>query len=310
MHMALAAGAGEVRAIATGDPWRLAGLNDARFHLHVLREWWTGGACADIAGITRDADALVILAYTPPAGGQSVEGWIEHELTINAIGAIRVTAACSRADTRVVFTSSADVYGPYHRQPVTESVVPGPTSPYAVAKLTAEAGVRLAAGPAGSVSLRLATVFGPGENGPRAIPSFTRALLTGRRPRLDAAGADERDYVHVDDVAAAVINGCLLDEPPLGPLNIGSGQGRRTADVLSAVARVLAVEPEADLPPVDRAAGRLVLDTSRAANILGFQPSLEFERLVGVEIEWLRRHHATTVSQRFTTPVAKGLDPI
>ncbi len=46
-------------------------------------------------------------------------------------------------------------------------------------------------------------MFGPGENGPRAIPSFVRALHAGVRPVVDGDGSDVRDYVHVVDVAAA-----------------------------------------------------------------------------------------------------------
>src|SRR5204862_7818245 len=86
--------------------------------------------------------------------------------------------------------------------------------------------------------LRLATVFGPGETGPRAIPSFIRALARGERPVVHGDGDDIRDYVYVDDVAMGFLSAATI--PGLAPIyNVGSGEGRSTISVLRAVAAVM-----------------------------------------------------------------------
>ena len=126
-----------------------------------------------------------------------------------------------------MFTSSADVYGPWHEEPVTERTAPEPQTPYAEAKLEAERRLAEAAGSRSVVSLRLATVYGPGEDGPRAIPSFINAFLSDEVPVLHGGGRDVRDYVHVEQVAAAILNACTRPSPP-ATINIGSGVGRST----------------------------------------------------------------------------------
>jgi UDP-glucose 4-epimerase len=200
---------------------------------------------------------------------------LTHELEVNTAGAERVAAA---APGRVVFASSADVYGPWHDDPVSEDVPAAPATPYAVAKLEAER--RLDA-----VSLRIATVFGPGENGPRAIPSFVRALRAGERPVVHGDGEDLRDYVHVVDVAAALLNAIVAE--PAGVLNVGSGTGRTTLEILEAVCRACGREPDAEHVPATRPSSRLVLDSARARDALGFLPTADFDAALAEEVRWL-----------------------
>ena len=138
-----------------------------------------------------------------------------------------------------VFTSSADVYGPWHGEPVDETAKPPQTAPYAVAKLEAERRLSPAARwpdrPAPRDRLRA------GRGRARAIPAFIRAFLDGEEPVLHRGGTDVRDYVHVEDVAAAIVNACLR-RTEVPTINVGSGAGRSTRDVLDAVAPVMGVE--------------------------------------------------------------------
>jgi len=74
------------------------------------------------------------------------------------------------------------VYGHPRTIPVHETEAPSPETPYAIAKLAAEETVQLLCAAAGSTAsiLRYATVYGPGETVPRAIPNFIRAVLAGQ----------------------------------------------------------------------------------------------------------------------------------
>jgi UDP-glucose 4-epimerase len=263
----LAAGA-DVVAICVKDAWRLEDLRDLEIH-SLAAPWWT----ADLSSIAPSVDALALLAYEPPPPGVDR---LEHERTVNRDGAVRVAAACGR----VIFASSADVYGPWHDQPVGEDEQPSPATPYSIAKLEAEELLRE------SISLRVSTVFGPGENGPRALPSFVRALTAGRPPVV--RGNDVRDLVHVGDVAAAIVNAAQLSHPAV--FNVGSGIGRSTVELLAAVQTVLNMEIEPHREHALRPPSRLVLDIAVVQRALGFQPRQDFDQGVREEVRWLTAH--------------------
>jgi UDP-glucose 4-epimerase len=276
VRLALGAGA-RVRGLCVKEPWRLLDLDSPRLTIEPVPDgrWWECDFREQLAG----ADVLTMLAYEPPPG----ENRLEHELSVNTAGAERVAGVAAGAGARVVFASSADVYGPWHEAPVSEDTDPSPATPYAKAKLEAER--RLAE--KGALSLRIATVFGPGEDGPRAIPSFARALSAGKRPTIHGDGSDLRDYVHVADAAAAILNGAVAGTAdPV--VNVGSGVGRSTLDVLRLVRSAMDVDVEPVFAPRSRPESRLVLRTERARKLLGFDPRSDFDAALEEEVEWLK----------------------
>jgi UDP-glucose 4-epimerase len=271
VRIALEAGASVV-AICLQEPWRLADLEEERLaRLSAPRNELARPGALPTFG---EVDAVVWLAYVPPTRGADR---LRHERHVNVEAARRA----AELSAPVVFASSADVYGSVHAAPVAERQEPAPVTAYAVAKLEAEEALR-AAGPI----LRIATVYGPGEHGPRAIPAFTRALSAGCPASVDGDGADVRDYVHVADVAGAVLNAVAVRAPAV--INVGSGRGRSTLEILSAVAGLLGVEPVAEHRPSPREPSRLVLDVGRARSLLGFDPRVEFVAQLEEEITWLR----------------------
>lgn len=263
---ALAAGA-RVRAICAKDPWRLSALE---VEPEVRPRWWEFD---DL-----EVDAVALVAYEPPASYEP-DAWLAHELEVNTAGAVEV----ARTDARLVFASSADVYGPWFDEPVSEEVEPQPATPYARAKLTAER--QMAEVTADCALLRLATVYGPSEHARRAIPVFIAALARGEEPVVHGDGSDVRDYVYVGDVAAAVVNACC--GPGSGVLNLGSGTGRSTLDVLRSVATAMGVSSEPRFEPAARVSSRLVLKSGRARSELAFAPRPDFEAALAEEAEWL-----------------------
>ncbi len=263
---ALAAGA-SVRAVCIRDPWRIEGLP---VEIERPARWSSPGPL--------EVDAVAILAYEPPPS-YGDEEWLRHELEVNTEGAVSLSSSAPRA----VFTSSADVYGPFREGALDETAEPEPTTPYSRAKLVAEEG--LSAATADHAVLRLSTVYGPSEHARRAVPAFIRALARGDDPVVHGDGSDVRDYVYVGDVAAAIVNAC--SSTAAGIFNIGSGIGRSTGDVLEAAAGVLGVPPRARFEPSPRAPTRLVLDSSRARSELDFEPGMDFESGLREEAGWL-----------------------
>ena len=233
------------------------------------------------------ADALALLAYEPPPeNGRSV---LDHELEVNARGARCVAEIAGEHGVRTVFASSAEVYGDWCDRPVREDDVPSPSRPYAVAKLEAERLVGEAADRHGvtATCLRISTVFGPGENRPRAIPAFIRAHMRREPPVVHGDGSDVHDYVFVDDVAGAILNACRPDSAAERVVNVGSGVGRSTLDVLRTVNKVMGAGLPARHEPSPRPATRLVLDPARAERQLAFRPRMDFEAALADEVAWL-----------------------
>jgi UDP-glucose 4-epimerase len=130
---------------------------------------------------------------------------------INVQGLLNVLEASAQAGVkRVVFCSSAAVYGNDPVIPKREDMTPHPLSPYAVTKLDGEYYCDLYRQVRGlsCVSLRFFNVFGPGQNPEgayaSAIPRFVRAALAGEPLRIFGDGEQTRDFVFVGDVVRAL----------------------------------------------------------------------------------------------------------
>jgi UDP-glucose 4-epimerase len=187
------------------------------------------------------------------------------------VEATKLLAASARRGTvaRIVFASTAAVYGDSFHAPVPESGRLDPRSHYARTKLEAERLLREATRTGTGlqvVILRIFNVWGPGF--PESVA--TRACLsTGHEP-IVFRGRDEfvRDYVHSDDVATAI---ALSSTVPLAAscvvLNIGSGVPTANSTLIArARERGRAIEIVEGLPSYSCA------DISRARAVLGYDP--------------------------------------
>lgn len=137
----------------------------------------------------------------------------EECVRINTLGTLNVLEAARRSGAeRVVFASSAAVYGDNPVVPKVETMIPEPKSPYAVTKLDGEYFMRIYAGQWGlkAASLRFFNVFGPrqdpGSQYAAAIPIFVHRALHGEDIVIYGDGSAVRDFVFVKDLVRA----CLL----------------------------------------------------------------------------------------------------
>lgn len=151
-----------------------------------------------------------------------------QDASTNVIGLLNILSGALKARTKkVVYTSSAAVYGNIKKFPLTESLEPKPISPYGITKLSGEMHLNFFREIYGldSTVLRYGNVYGPrqnphGESGVIAI--FTKKMVSGERPIINGDGRHTRDYVYVKDVVAANLLAARSTLP--GPFNISSGQ--------------------------------------------------------------------------------------
>ena len=134
----------------------------------------------------------------------------EENDAINIRGTLNVLQAARAAGVkRLVFATSAAVYGNNPDLPKRETMLPEPESPYALAKLAGEYYLRLYSRLYGveTVALRYFNVFGPRQDGKSmysgVISRFMDDIRQGRAPTIFGDGGQTRDFVFVKDIVQA-----------------------------------------------------------------------------------------------------------
>lgn len=185
---------------------------------------------------------------------------------------------------RVVFISSGAVYGDKQDQPVKETAVPSPYSPYAVSKLAAEYYVHTIGKLWGidTVSLRVFNAYGPGQqippSHPPVIPNFLRQALRGGSLVVHGDGKQTRDYIYVDDVVRAMIAAATAPEINQQVINIGSGKETSVREVAKMALKMTGDKAEILFTPRnDPGVSRLCADISLAKKKLKFTPKINLK---------------------------------
>jgi UDP-glucose 4-epimerase len=218
--------------------------------------------------------------------GTSVEK-PELDADVNVLGTLRVLEAARRHDAPVVFSSTGGaIYGEC-AEPADESAERQPLSPYGTSKLAGEEYLATWNRLYGTrhVALRFANVYGPRqlaklEGGVVAI--FMDRLRAGEVGTVFGDGEQERDFVYVGDVVAAILAAGAA-EP--GTYNVGTG----IATSVNELWRLCAQAAGNDGEPVygDARQGELrrsVLDASRAERELGWRAATSLDE--GLRATW------------------------
>ncbi len=205
--------------------------------------------------------------------------------TLNLLDAMRAAGV-----PRLVFSSTAAVYGEPDEVPITEAAPTRPTNPYGASKLAVDHAIafQCAATGLGAVSMRYFNVAGAsGPYGERHDPEthlipLVLQAAAGSRPSVTVFGTDYptadgtavRDYIHVEDLARAHLLALdSVDGPGHRIFNLGNGTGFSVRQVLEAAATVTGRH----IPSVD--GGRrpgdpaiLVASSRRVRSELGWEP--------------------------------------
>ena len=240
------------------------------------------GDVRDTKAITRavaDADVVFHQAGLTDVGMSTRAPFESHSR--NATGTMTVLEAARRADARVVFASSAAVYGQPDSLPVHETDQLTPTSPYGIAKCNADQNVRAYATlyDLPTVSLRYFNVYGPDRRADASdvVSTFVRRARAGKPLVLHGDGTQTRDFVHVDDVVQANLLAAVTDDVGRA-FNVGTGTGVSIRDVADQIVRL--ADTDADLAVGDSRTGDIThsrADIDRARTGLGYQPTVDID---------------------------------
>jgi UDP-glucose 4-epimerase len=300
---------GHRSAIAKGAEFYAADLRDA----------------ARVEAVVRDVNPDAVLHFA--AATLVPESVREPSLyfSINTAGSLNLLMAMLEAGVeRIVFSSTAAVYGVPQRMPVREDDPTQPINPYGQSKRMVEQileafslayGLRYAA-------LRYFNVAGATEylgedHDPEThvIPVAIQVAM-GLRDAFGIYGTDYptpdgtaiRDYVHVLDLVDAHLRALDRLDETLGAINLGTRDGVSVRQIVDAVERVTERELPVRLEP--RREGdppSLVADSTKASDVLGWTPTHStLPEMVSSAWDWWQRHPAGYSSSRAEVPSAVG----
>jgi UDP-glucose 4-epimerase len=229
--------------------------------------------------------------------------------TENVIGGIRLLDAMREAGVdRLVFSSTAAVYGAPASIPIREDDPTRPVNPYGETKVAAERAMRwYSVFGLRTISLRYFNVAGASavhgeQHDPEThlIPNILAAARDGSGVTIfgddysTADGTNIRDYIHVLDLAdahLAALERTGVSGPGFEPINLGSGSGFSVFEVLRAaesvvgrpIPHIIGPRREGD-PPV------LIASNDRASEMLGWHPARgTLDEMIGSAWAWMER---------------------
>jgi len=203
-----------------------------------------------------------------------------RDCEVNVRGTLNVLEGATRNRAPVVFTSTGGaLYGDRARRPSPEDTPPAPISPYGASKWAGEAYVTTwkEASKIPHAVCRLGNVYGPrqsphGEAGVVAI--FSHQLWSGSSPTLFGYGKPTRDYVHVHDVAKAL----LAAVGRAGVFNISTGVETPVSRVFELLRDAAKASVEMELAPLRPGElERSCLDPTLAREQLGWQAEISLD---------------------------------
>ena len=230
------------------------------------------------------------------AGRVDVPGSVanpSHDLEVNGLTAFRLLDALRTGSpgTRMVFASSAAVYGEATDRPLAEDAPTVPVAPYGVSKLMAERYVAVYAPlfDLRTASLRLFPTYGPKLRKQVVYDLIAKVQAQPEELTILGDGQQVRDFIYVSDVVEAFL--LVAERAPLRgeTYNVGSGQPLSIREVANAVCQQMGVRPRfvytgEATPGVSR---RWTADITQITS-LGFRPQVEMSDGLAATVRWFR----------------------
>lgn len=245
-------------------------------------------------------DVVVHLAAQVSVAASIVDPAFDRKVNVEGTRAVAEAAVAAGA-RRVLFASSAAVYGEPQELPLTETSPVAPAVPYGASKLEAEGVLAEVLRPAGVdfAALRFANVYGPrqraeGEGG--VVAEFASRMTAGINPVIFGSGTQTRDFIYVADVvnaiaSAAQFEGVLAGPGPSGPAyNVSTGVAT-SVNMLAEGLRVALRYPGT----IERAEARdgdveaSLLTPAKAATTFGWKAAVELRDGLEATGAWFAR---------------------
>lgn len=228
--------------------WRVVGIGHGHWTIDEARaagfDHWVN-ATVSIEGLTGLEEKLQAVAHC--AGNGSVPYSLQQPLAAyeNTVGTTALLLEYLRLHAPkavVLYPSSAAVYGAAADQPLCETDVPNPVSPYGFHKQMVEQLLAAHAQAFGqpAVAIRFFSIYGPGLR-KQLLWDASARLLSGESPQIFwGTGEETRDWIHVDDAASLTLHLAegLVTSNGAAKLNVVNGAAGIRVPVLEALVRL------------------------------------------------------------------------
>jgi NAD dependent epimerase/dehydratase len=214
----------------------------------------------------------------------------------NVNGTLNVLQACLEQNvSRIIQTSTSEVYGTAQYTPMDENHPLNPQSPYAASKIAAD---KLAESFHRTYNLPVSILrpfntFGPRQSLRAIIPSVITQLLQGKKLIIGNL-APRRDFTFVADT----VRGFILLAGKSGVdgevFNLGTGEDLTIGELVKLTSTIVGVEAEIVIEGARLRGNQIEVmqlrsDNSKAVKVLGWKPSYALEEGVGQTVEWMRK---------------------
>lgn len=204
-----------------------------------------------------------------------------ESIDINLVGEHNVfAAAADHGVERLVFCSSASVYGDPKRLPMHEDDPLDPQTPYCISKRAGEDLLGFYQRRTGLswIALRFFNVYGPGQKTTAyytsVINHFVNRIRKGEPPVIDGNGEQSMDFIHVHDIARAVVLALTAEKGNM-PINVGTGVDTSIAALAEILLEAMGSTALPIFNPRPVIASRRAADISRAMEVLGFKAEID-----------------------------------
>lgn len=206
----------------------------------------------------------------------------EESLDINLKGSFNVFESCLKNKVKkVIFSSSASVYGNPEKLPVKEDDKTNPVTPYCVSKLASEYLLKFFSERGlNYVILRYFNVYGKGQNidafYTSVVNNFIKKVLKGESPEIHGKGNQSMDLINVRDVVKADIMS-MESKVKNEIFNVGSGKQTTVKELAELILKIL--DKKSEVKYIDREviASRRQADISKIRKMLGWEPEVKLE---------------------------------
>jgi len=215
----------------------------------------------------------------------------------NVMGTLNVLlAARAHGVTRLVHTSTSEVYGTARRVPMDETHPLQGQSPYSASKIGAD---KLAESFYCTYSLPVVTVrpfntYGPRQSARAVIPTIISQALSRDEIRLGSLDT-YRDFTFVSDTVSGFLRAALTDGVEGEVFNLGTGSEVSVGELAERVLRILGrnqpiVQEDQRKRPEKSEVMRLLSDNTKARERLGWSPQVGLDEGLSKVIEWIQGH--------------------
>lgn len=222
-----------------------------------------------------------------------------EDMRVNIQGTLQVLLYSSKQKLeRFVYSSSSSLYGKQKISLFKETLLPNPSTPYAVSKLTGEYYCRIIHNLSNlNYSIvRLSNSYGPFDPPGRfrnVIPNFMFNAIKGKHLVITGTGKETRDFTYIDDTISGILLAATKKGGTNQTFNLGTGKETKIIDVAKIILQITKSKSKLVFKP-RRSFDCIIkrrMDISKAKKLLNFNPSIDIKTGLYKTYEWFSNNY-------------------